>query len=78
MLIGEVISGHLQVLRSRDHVMFIGEEIKLLVSIDQSLVSFTVDDEAVITYDFADDDLDLPFGFATQESPAYFKNTSIG
>ena len=78
MLIGEVIDGNLQVLRSRDHVMFIGEEIKLLVSIDQSLVWLTVDDEAVITYDFADDDLALPFGFATQKSPAYFKNTRIG
>ncbi len=78
MLVGEVVDGHFQVLRTRDHAMSIGQEMKLLVSIDQSLVSLTVDDEAVITYDFADDDLALPFGFATQKSPAYFKNTRIG
>lgn len=78
MMIGEVSQGTIRSLRSRDHTMFIGQELQLHVSIDQSLVTLTIDDDEVLTHNFIGEDLAMPFGFATKQSPAYFTNTRIG
>ncbi len=77
MVIGEVIDGQFNALTSFDHTMAVGQEIKLRVFVDSSLVTLTVDDQQEISYDFGDDDLGTQFGYATFVSPAYFKNTSI-
>jgi len=75
--IGEVVDGELQMLRNRNYVLHSGRPIKLQVSLDGSLASLTIDDLETITYDFAEDNLGTQFGFASDKSHTYFKNTSI-
>ena len=57
--------------------MTVGQEIQLNVVLDGSTATLTVDESESLEYEFSDDELLTPFGYATQKSPAYFKNTRI-
>lgn len=77
IVIGEVIGGQFQTLRAQDYTMTVGQEIPLKVTLNGSTVTLTVDELESLEYEFSDDELLTPFGYATQKSPAYFKNTRI-
>ena len=77
IVIGEVVDGQFQTLRAQDYTMTVGQEIQLNVVLDGSTATLTVDESESLEYEFSDDELLTPFGYATQKSPAYFKNTRI-
>ena len=77
IVIGEVVDGQFQTLRAQAYTMTVGQEIQLNVVLDGSTASLTVDESESLEYEFSDDELLTPFGYATQKSPAYFKNTRI-
>ena len=75
IVIGEVVEGKYQTLRAKDYVMTVGQEVKLHVVLEDSSATLTVDDQEELKYEFDDVEILTSFGYATQKSPAYFRNT---
>ncbi|MBA61837.1 MAG: hypothetical protein CMJ76_05660 [Planctomycetaceae bacterium] len=77
IVIAEVKDGHFLPVRTKNYTMTVGQDIQLKIILQGSTVTLIAEEQEALSYTFTDDELLTHFGYATQKSPAYFKNTRL-